>query len=137
MNFREYISYPLRVTSLPVYQSINMSVHVQYHIIPPVGVQLSSGATQVPPQGTIDISLEQSHGSHSRTASHYANSSAAIRQLQIQLNDALTPWKDAIGDKEKAKETVGVISYGNGRASRLSRLQNETAASSGSDDDSV
>lgn len=52
-------------------------------------------------------------------ASFYASSSAAVLQAQRDLNEHLTAWKDAIGDAEKAKEDMGQVAYGKGKAARM------------------
>lgn len=36
------------------------------------------------------------------------------------LNEKLTYWKDAIGDREKAKEDVGAVGFGRGKAMMMS-----------------
>ena len=43
---------------------------------------------------------------------------AAVRDAQRVLNETLTVWKDAIGDREKAKEDLGQVAYGHGRSAR-------------------
>lgn len=49
----------------------------------------------------------------------YTATSAAVLQAQRDLNESLTAWKDAIGDAEKAKEDLGQVGYGKGKAARM------------------
>ncbi|ORY34765.1 hypothetical protein BCR39DRAFT_514564 [Naematelia encephala] len=55
----------------------------------------------------------------SATSRYYQSASSALRGLQANLNATLTAWKDAIGDLEKAREDLGQVKRGMGRATRM------------------
>ncbi|EIW71563.1 hypothetical protein TREMEDRAFT_60486 [Tremella mesenterica DSM 1558] len=52
--------------------------------------------------------------------SYYVSSSFAILQVQKKLNEVLTTWKEAVGDREKERENIGPVGYGKGRGARMS-----------------
>lgn len=102
-----------------------MSVEIAYNIVPPSGTPQVAETTS-----TISCSGQEQ--------SHYAGVISALREVQQQLNARLTTWKDAIGDSEKSKEDLGVVGYGQGKASRASRDAGQVtgdAGSNGDDDD--
>lgn len=97
-----------------------MSVQITYNIVPPTGTpQVAETSSTVSCSGP--------------TESHYAGVISALRDAQQQLNARLTTWKDAIGDSEKAREDLGTVGYGQGKASRASRDAGETAGQAGTE----
>lgn len=76
---------------------------------------LKADAPQIPASQTFTYPISAS-GVYQTT---YASTSDAVLQAQRDLNEALTAWKDAIGDAEKAKEDLGKIEYGKGKAARM------------------
>jgi hypothetical protein len=72
------------------------SIVITYNINPPDGIEVTA-----PASGTI------------------TKDAKSLRDAQTQLNDALTIWKDAIGDREKSKEDPGKIAHGQGKVARM------------------
>ena len=94
-----------------------------YSIIPPAGVRpddIKIGSVSVPPSAEQFFPIASSSTSRSPTSGFYGSASTALREAQRSLNETLTPWKDAIGDREKAKEDLGKVGYGKGRGARMS-----------------
>ncbi|WVR00344.1 hypothetical protein IAU59_007487 [Kwoniella sp. CBS 9459] len=60
----------------------------------------------------------------SDTATYYADLTKSVREVQVQLNEILTGWKEAVGDLEKSKEDLGTVAYGRGRATVMSLAVN-------------
>jgi len=100
--------------------SATSSKHIalSYNIIPPADVSSADvkiGPDPVPPSDHRVLPLLYA----SSTSAYYKSASSTLRELQRQLNESLTAWKDAIGDREKAKEDLGKVGYGKGRATRM------------------
>jgi hypothetical protein len=97
------------------------ALQITYALSPPEGITplnaSTSGTLNYPPPST---SSSQSPSSIS-TKDFYASTSAAVLQAQADLNAVLTLWKDAIGDKEKHREDLGVVPHGQGRAVRMTK----------------
>lgn len=91
------------------------AITLTYTVNPPTGVE-----TATPAHDTITINSD-------------AYDSAGVRQAQAKLNEVLTVWKDAIGDREKSKEDPGVIGYGQGKASKM--MQGKEDSSSEDDEE--
>ncbi|OCF32202.1 hypothetical protein I316_06116 [Kwoniella heveanensis BCC8398] len=60
----------------------------------------------------------------SDTARYYTDLTQSVREVQVQLNEILTGWKEAVGDLEKNKEDLGTVAYGRGRATVMSLTVN-------------
>ena len=95
---------------------MSSGITLTYKLNPPSGIE-----TDVPSSNTIDLPSDS------------PCDAAAVRQAQAQLNQILTVWKDAIGDKEKSKEDPGVIGYGQGKASKM--MQGKDSSSEEEDGD--
>lgn len=85
----------------------------------------------------------QPQRSGSETSVYYSSLSLTLKQAQKELNDTLTLWKDAIGDREKSKEDPGTIGFGRGKAAVMSedvrgeiRGQNQVEGEGEGDSDS-
>lgn len=73
-----------------------MSISITYVVQPPRGI-----TTSIPAESTVTYDARD------------------LRNAQRSLNDALTVWKDAIGDLEKAKEDPGKVPHGQGKVARM------------------
>lgn len=74
-----------------------------------------SPPSETPPQQTLTYPVPSSSGYNKA----YTALSTSVLAAQKDLNERLTSWKDAIGDKEKHKEDVGKVGYGKGKAARM------------------
>lgn len=106
-----------------------MSVKVDYSLLPPEGVAV----VEIPPSGHLAHSVIAEPKSISPTSSFYAAASEALRAVQKELNATLTPWKEAIGDQEKVKESLGKVGYGKGKSARMSAQDQATPDESSED----
>lgn len=122
---------PRRLTKLaPLYTVLNCdmtegikTISLNYNIFPPPGIDpadIKKDSRIVPPIAEISFSIKTASTSQSPTSTYYKSASIALRDAQSALNEILTPWKNAIGDKEKIKEDLGKVGYGKGRAARMS-----------------
>ncbi|KAK4688678.1 hypothetical protein P7C73_g1438, partial [Tremellales sp. Uapishka_1] len=107
-------------------------ITLTYTIAPPPSVDaqriLAECNVPLSAQHLYSIKPETSSSS-SATFAYYSAASTAMIQVQKDLNGILTPWKEAIGDKEKHKEDLGKVGYGKGRASRMTAEADANAAS--------
>jgi hypothetical protein len=92
------------------------AITLTYTVNPPSGVE-----TATPTTDTLTFTSD-------------AYDSTAVRQAQAKLNEVLTVWKDAIGDREKSKEDPGVIGYGQGKASKMMRGKEDSSSSEDDED---
>lgn len=119
------------------------SITVIYNITAPMGMRANLFTTAKPTHASAEIRCPitmTSASGQSRTSQYYEAASAAVLEAQANLNEILTTWKDAMGDREKAKEDMGKVAYGQGRASRMTAEANSSAIvaqaeESGSDED--
>ncbi len=98
-------------------------ISLTYSIVPPTGVvpaEIKLNTEIVPPQAEKSFTIPSPSANQSPTSAYYAFASITLREVQRSLNESLTAWKDATGDKEKAKEDLGKVGYGKGRAARMS-----------------
>ena len=98
--------------------------HIALHhsLLPPAKLDpevLVVSSKAAPPSGEQVFPINTAPHSRSVTSDYYDAASAAVRDAQRVLNETLTVWKDAIGDREKAKEDLGQVAYGNGRSARM------------------
>jgi hypothetical protein len=108
------------------------SLHLSYSLAPPTDIDPSSvviDTRPVPTTASVSLPIDTtgSPSTKSPTASYYDSASETVRRAQQHLNEALTAWKDAIGDREKPKEDMGKVAYGKGRATRMT-VEAEAAA---------
>ncbi|KIR62349.1 hypothetical protein I312_103081 [Cryptococcus bacillisporus CA1280] len=104
------------------------SIFVSYNLYPPAETpQPTAGPSSqpVPSSATFSFpipppSLKTKASTLSTTTQYYTSASAALLASQATLNEKLTYWKDAIGDREKAKEDVGAVGFGRGKAMMMS-----------------
>ncbi|KAE8539573.1 hypothetical protein D1P53_004675 [Cryptococcus gattii VGV] len=104
------------------------SIFVSYNLYPPAETpQPTAGPSSqpVPSSATFSFpipppSLKTKASTLSATTQYYTSASAALLASQGTLNEKLTYWKDAIGDREKAKEDVGAVGFGRGKAMMMS-----------------
>jgi hypothetical protein len=94
---------------------------VSYTIRPPSGIDTDIRDTnRVTTAAEIQFALPEQHSfDSSRTSSFYSAVTLTLRQAQAHLNATMTAWKDAIGDREKSKEDLGNVAFGQGKASRM------------------
>ena len=109
------------------------NITLSYTIIPPADLSAADvklGNIPVPAtaEHTLPIPAINS-SSRSPTSTYYESASLALRNAQRFVNEHLTPWKDAIGDREKSKEDLGKVGYGKGRAARMSASIDEPKSS--------
>jgi hypothetical protein len=109
------------------------AVSVVYDLHPPSGIEealktvansSSSSQSQTIPTNattTYPVIPSTSPGDTSATSQHYAALTTSLRQAQTELNEALTGWKDSIGDKEKMKEDPGTPGFGRGKSAMMSQ----------------
>ncbi|GFZ52366.1 hypothetical protein JCM24511_10139 [Saitozyma sp. JCM 24511] len=108
------------------------ALHLSYSLAPPTDIDPSTvviDAKPVPTTASVSLPLDTtgSTSTQSPTASYYDSASETVRRAQQHLNETLTAWKDAIGDREKYKEDMGKVAYGKGRATRMT-VEAEAAA---------
>lgn len=96
--------------------TMTSQIHVTYAVHPPADV-----TPAVPAPSTETRTLAAQLADRPSAREYYASASAALREAQVWLNDSLTVWKDAVGDKEKSKEDRGKVARGQGRAAVMSR----------------
>ena len=105
-------------------------LEVRYTVIPPDDLDsaiVTFGTTTVPARGEQSFYISPpSSSSHSPTATYYETASSVLKEVQQSLNEQLTAWKNAIGDREKHKEDLGKVEYGQGRAMRMSASSGTT-----------
>ncbi|WWC64411.1 uncharacterized protein I303_107021 [Kwoniella dejecticola CBS 10117] len=112
------LSYSLRPpsqTTPPIEPSSASSIPSTSSQSYPVGSSSRGQETILPPSITPKTS---------NTARYYESLTFAIREVQTNLNEVLTQWKDAIGDAEKSKEDLGKVGHGKGRATVMSLAVN-------------
>ncbi|CAD6582161.1 MAG: hypothetical protein TREMPRED_003227 [Tremellales sp. Tagirdzhanova-0007] len=99
-------------------------ITLSYTIIPPADLNAADvklGSILVPASAELTFPIPAINSApRSPTSAYYESASSALREAQSSLNDHLTPWKVAIGDREKSKEDLGKVGYGKGRAARMS-----------------
>lgn len=95
-------------------------ISITYAINPPDS--LNPGDVPLPRSAKLSHALPaaSAESSASPTAAFYAAASIAVRAAQKDLNERLTVWKEAVGDREKDKENVGKVAWGQGRGARMS-----------------
>lgn len=101
---------------------------VEYTLYPPPidSEEPIASGSKLPPKSansSIPIPIPTSTESQrpgSETSKYYSALSQTLKQTQKELNDNLTLWKDAIGDREKSKEDPGTIGFGRGKAAVMS-----------------
>lgn len=97
-----------------------MSVTVTYTLYPPEGIAPSGGSgSTTPSSSTARYPITVSSSPTSTYLAYYSALSCTVLQAQKDLNESLTVWKDAVGDKEKHKEDPGKVAYGKGKAARM------------------
>ena len=100
-------------------QSINLS----YSLRPPVGTVVApvAGSSSRQPLPTDQVTFLFSHPTETppTVAQYYGAAGIALVEAQRYLNQTLSLWKDAVGDREKDKENMGKVAYGQGRAARM------------------
>lgn len=69
---------------------------------------------------SVSVPVPVPGSERSETSTYYSALSLTLRKAQKDLNENLTSWKDAIGDREKSKEDPGTIGYGRGKAAVMS-----------------
>lgn len=127
--------------------SSSKTLSVSYAVYPPPEVAEQGGAAgALPPTASsskypIPSPAPSTSQAASSTASHYAALGPILRTAQKEINDTLTAWKDAIGDKEKSKEDPGTIGFGRGKAAMMSEdvqgdLRGQSAVDGEDDDES-
>lgn len=90
---------------------------------PPDTTEQAPSALPLPPTSSssrFDVAPSSNAKDESNTSAYYAALGPVLRTAQKELNDTLTAWKDAIGDKEKSKEDPGTIGFGRGKAAMMS-----------------
>ena len=95
-------------------------ISITYSINPPEG--LKTADVPLPPSAEFSHAFPaaSAESSASPTAAFYAAATVAVKAAQKDLNERLTVWKDAVGDREKDKENVGKVAWGQGRGARMS-----------------
>jgi hypothetical protein len=110
-------------------------IELSYTIHPPSQCKALDIPTQA--EQSISIEIPPNPSNTTQTQVYYTATSNAVLQVQKDLNDILTGWKDAIGDLEKDKEDMGVVGFGQGRASRMMSKESEVVNEADSDEDGV
>lgn len=92
----------------------------------------TSATLTYPVEPRTNVTNSTGRGPATETSAHYTVLGETLRKAQKELNDTLTLWKDAIGDKEKSKEDPGTIGYGRGKAAMMSEeVRGELRAADG------
>ncbi|WVF73170.1 hypothetical protein IAT40_007989 [Kwoniella sp. CBS 6097] len=113
-------------------------ITLTYALQPPSSVpQPTAGPSSqpIPPSSKLTVPVPSSTSSLSQgpltittptseTAKYYTDLTTSVRDVQVQLNEILTGWKEAVGDLEKSKEDLGQVAYGRGRATVMSLTVN-------------
>jgi hypothetical protein len=113
------------------------SITVTYTLQPPAGI---AAPTDSPAQLERPITLPTQSSSDTtstqgETKTYYSSLSSAVLEAQATLNQHLTAWKDAIGDAEKAKEDMGKVGFGKGKAARMMLASKAAEAQVDGEDD--
>ncbi|WWC71851.1 uncharacterized protein I206_105810 [Kwoniella pini CBS 10737] len=114
----------------------NKSIDLSYTLYPPSQITAPTNVNSEPiaSSSSKSYSIEQSsrnitlppsiNSKQSETSKYYEDLTYSLREVQINLNETLTYWKDVIGDKEKFKEDLGKVGHGKGRATVMSLAVN-------------
>lgn len=101
---------------------MSQSIAISYVLHPPSEMQsetISHAGQPVLIKADILFPIATDSHGHTNTSGFYQQASITLRDAQRTLNEILTAWKDAIGDKEKTKEDLGKVTPGMGRATRM------------------
>lgn len=95
---------------------------VEYALYPPLieDQPTASGSKLPPTSAQASYPITPSAAQRSETSTYYAALSLTLKTAQKALNEDLTLWKDALGDREKSKEDPGTVGYGRGKAAVMS-----------------
>ncbi|RSH86558.1 uncharacterized protein EHS24_004827 [Apiotrichum porosum] len=114
------------------------AVSFTYTVAPPAGTpEATFNGSPVPTSSTITAPVAPAAAasdSRSPTDAFYAAAAPALRAAQLDLMDALSSWKDSVGDREKAIENVKV-EKGKGKAARMMMATKAADAEESDDED--
>ena len=111
----EYTLYPPPLENQPEASTSKLPPTTAKHAHP---IVLSADSDSDSDPDSVSVPVPGSE--RSKTSTYYSALSLTLRKAQKDLNENLTSWKDAIGDREKSKEDPGTIGYGRGKAAVMS-----------------
>lgn len=110
------------------------AISISYTLQPPSSISTTSSSTPTHLKQSVPLTLPTSSpDTDVDTKTYYTALSASVLETQATLNQHLTSWKDAIGDGEKAKEDLGKVGFGKGKAARMVMADKAAEAGGGGD----